>query len=84
MTTIKILGTGCTNCVKTADLVRRVADELGVNPTIEKETDLAAIMGYGAMSTPGVVIDEKLVHAGGVPSVNEIREWLASSRSDQR
>ncbi|WP_145200181.1 thioredoxin family protein [Planctomycetes bacterium Poly30] len=76
MTHIKILGTGCSNCAKTADLIRKVAAELGVEPVIEKETDLAKIMAYGALSTPGVVIDEKLVHAGGVPAAKEIREWL--------
>lgn len=76
MSTIKVLGSGCSNCVQTAKLFEQVAAELGLEPTIEKETDLATIMKYGALSTPGVVIDEVLVHAGGVPSVGQVREWL--------
>ncbi|HED65045.1 MAG TPA: thioredoxin family protein [Planctomycetes bacterium] len=76
MSVIRILGPGCANCAKTANLIAEVARELGVDATIEKETDVATIMKYGAMSTPGVVIDEELVHAGGVPTVEEVRSWL--------
>jgi len=77
MTVIKVLGPGCSNCKHTAKLIAKVARELGLEPEIEKESDLAAIMGYGALSTPGVVIDETLVHTGGVPTVAQIRAWLA-------
>lgn len=76
MTTIQVLGPGCSNCVRTAQLIRKVADELGIRVDVEKEADLGALLGHGALSTPGVVIDEKLVHAGGVPSVAQIRAWL--------
>ena len=79
MTVIKVLGPGCSNCVQTAKLITKVAEELGVDVEIEKEADLAAIMGYGALSTPGVVIDEKLVHTGGVPSATQVREWLSKA-----
>jgi len=72
----KILGSGCKNCANTADLVERKAKELGVEVEIEKVTDMAAIMGYGVMSTPGVVIDEKVVHAGGIPTPDAVSEWL--------
>jgi len=78
MTTIKVLGSGCSNCTKTAQLIEQVAKELGVTPEILKETDLATIMQYGVMTTPGVVIDEKVVHAGGVPKLEQVREWLAA------
>ena len=77
MTVIKVLGPGCSNCKQTADLISKIAAELGVEVEVEKEADLAAIMGYGALSTPGVVIDEKLMHTGGVPSAAQIRSWLA-------
>ena len=77
MTAIKVLGPGCSNCVQTAKMIRKIAEELGVEVDVEKEADLAAIMGYGALSTPGVVIDEKLVHTGGIPSVAQIRAWLS-------
>ena len=78
MTIVKILGTGCKNCTHTAKLLEEVATELGATITVEKITDLAQIMGYGALSTPGVVISEKLVHAGGVPSREQVIEWIKS------
>ena len=74
----KILGTGCKNCTNTAELVTRKAAELGIDVNVEKVTDMAEIMGYGVMSTPGVVIDEKLVNAGGMPTPQDIEEWVKS------
>ena len=53
------------------------AKAAGVEVNIEKVTDMGAIMGYGVMSTPGVVIDEVLVHAGGMPTPAQVEEWLA-------
>ncbi|RUM44214.1 MAG: thioredoxin family protein, partial [Desulfocapsa sp.] len=67
MKQIKVLGSGCKNCVNTADLIKKKARELGVEVEVIKVTDMGDIMGYGVMSTPGVVIDEKVVHAGGMP-----------------
>ena len=75
---VKVLGTGCKNCETTAALIAKKAAELGVPVEVEKVTDMAAIMGYGVMSTPGVVVDEKLVHAGGVPAVGKIAGWLGA------
>lgn len=77
MKNIKVLGPGCSNCKTTAQRVEQVAGELGIEIALEKVADLATIMGYGALSTPGVVIDETLVHSGGVPSVDQIKGWLA-------
>lgn len=74
----KILGSGCKNCANTADLIQRRATELGVDVEVEKVTDMAEIMGYGVMSTPGVVIDETVVHAGGMPSADAVAGWLQS------
>ena len=74
----KVLGSGCTNCNNTADLIEKKAKELGVDVEIEKVTDMAAIMGYGVMSTPGVVLDEKVVHAGGMPTETAVKEWINS------
>lgn len=76
MTVVKVLGSGCNNCARTAELIERIAAELDLSLTIQKETDIAKIMQYGAMSTPAVVIGEKLVHAGGIPSSAAVREWL--------
>jgi small redox-active disulfide protein 2 len=76
---IKVLGTGCANCKTTLKLIEDVAAEKGVAVQLEKVEDIQAIMGYGVMSTPGVVIDGKVVHAGGVPSRDTIAGWLAGS-----
>ena len=76
MKRIKVLGSGCKNCITTAKLIEDKAKALGVAVEIEKVTDMAAIMGYGVMSTPGVVVDGKVVHAGGIPAASAIDQWL--------
>lgn len=76
MKSVKVLGSGCRNCVATAKLVEDKARELGVEIELEKVTDMAAILGWGVMSTPGVVMDGKVVHAGGIPSADAVRKWL--------
>jgi small redox-active disulfide protein 2 len=77
MKNIKVLGTGCANCKTTYKLIEEAAAAKGVAVQIEKVEDLQAIMGYGVMSTPGVVIDGKVVHAGGIPAKEKIAGWLA-------
>jgi small redox-active disulfide protein 2 len=79
MKDIKVLGSGCANCKTTLKLIEEVAQARGVAVNLEKVEDMAAILGYGVMSTPGVVIDGKVVHAGGVPSRDKIADWLAGS-----
>ncbi len=74
----KILGSGCKNCETTANMIEEKAKDLGVEIQVEKVTDMAVIMGYGVMSTPGVVIDEIVVHAGGIPSSQSIEEWVGA------
>ena len=76
MRDVKILGTGCANCRNTLALVEQVAKEKGVQIKLEKVEDLPAIMGYGVMSTPGVVIDGVVVHAGGVPAKAKVEGWF--------
>ncbi len=75
---IKVLGTGCANCKTTMALIEQLAQAKGVPVTLSKVEELREIMGYGVMSTPGVVIDGKVVHAGGVPSRDKIEKWLAA------
>jgi small redox-active disulfide protein 2 len=75
---IKVLGTGCANCKNTIALIEQVARDKGVAVTVAKVEELREIMGYGVMSTPGVVIDGKVVHAGGVPSRGKVEQWLAA------
>ncbi len=76
---IKVLGTGCANCKTTMKLIEDVTAEKGIAANIEKVEDIQSIMSYGVMSTPGVVIDGKVVHAGGVPSRDKIAGWLAGA-----
>ena len=76
MKNIKILGTGCANCQNTYKLVAEVAKARGIDIHLDKIEDLKAIMGYGVMSTPGVVIDGKVVHAGGVPPRAKVEGWF--------
>ena len=73
---IKVLGSGCANCKTTLKLIEEVAQARGVAVNLEKVDDMAAILGYGVMSTPGVVIDGKVVPAGGVPDRKKIGGWL--------
>ena len=78
MKDIKVLGSGCKTCQMTAELLKAEADKLGVAVTIDKITDYAAIAGYGIASTPGVVIDGKVVHAGGLPKAADVDGWLTA------
>ena len=77
MKNIKILGTGCANCQNTYKLVEEVAKARGEAIELEKVEDLQKIMGFGVISTPGVVIDGKVVHAGGVPARAKVEGWFA-------
>jgi small redox-active disulfide protein 2 len=76
MKNIKVLGTGCANCKTTLKLIEDIAKEKGVEIELEKVDDIQDIMAYGVMSTPGVVVDGKVVHAGGVPARDKIAAWL--------
>ena len=77
MTTIKILGPGCANCVNLEKAIRQAVAELGLEATIEKVTDYADIAGYGIMRTPGLVVDEQVVLSGRVARPAEIAQLLA-------
>ena len=73
---IKVLGTGCANCKTTFQLIEEVAKEKGIVVEMAKVEDLPSIMGYGILSTPGVVVDGKVVHAGGIPTKAAVESWL--------
>ncbi len=73
---IKVLGTGCANCKSTIALIEQIAKSKGVTIALSKVEDMREIVGFGVMSTPGVVIDGKVVHSGGIPSRDKIEEWL--------
>ncbi len=72
----KVLGTGCANCVTTYQLIEQQAAELGVFVQLEKVEDPAEIARYGVMSTPGVVIQDKVVHSGSIPTIKQVKAWL--------
>ncbi len=77
---IKVLGTGCCgNCATTVQMIEQAAEARGVRIDLTKIEDMKEFMKYGVMSTPAVVIDGKVVHAGGVPSRDKIDKWLAAT-----
>ncbi|TMM45053.1 thioredoxin family protein [Colwellia ponticola] len=76
MKNIKILGTGCAKCTKTAELIEKIANELSIAIQITKETNPEVIMEYGVMSTPAVIINEVNVHSGSIPNTKAIESWL--------
>ncbi len=78
MKVFKVLGSGCANCVNTANLIEKLAAEQGVEVLVEKVTDMESIMNYGVMSTPAVVMDEEVVHAGSVPQAEKVESWITS------
>jgi small redox-active disulfide protein 2 len=75
---IKVLGTGCAKCKSTVALIDEVAKAKGVAIDLAKVEDMRDIVGYGVMSTPAVVVDGRVVHAGGVPSRHKVEQWLAA------
>ena len=78
---VKILGPGCTNCQNLERATREAIAELGLDATVEKVTDYPTIAGYGVMSTPGLVVDEKVVVSGRVPKAAEIKMLLTGAMS---
>lgn len=73
---IKVLGTGCKKCKNFEQLVRKVVEKNGIEANVSKEEDLLQIMTYGVMSTPALVVNEKVVVKGRVPSEGELLELL--------
>ena len=78
---IQILGTGCTNCKNLEKATYNAVAELEINATITKVEDIQQIMSYGIMRTPALVVDEKVILYGRVPSVSEIKELLQKANS---
>lgn len=82
MLTIKILGTGCPNCKKVEAITRQVIGDMGMEAQVIKVTDYSQIMQYPIVSTPGLVVNEKLVCAGRIPSPAEITSWLTTAEME--
>ncbi|MBX9936116.1 MAG: thioredoxin family protein [Burkholderiaceae bacterium] len=79
MLTVKILGSGCANCRKLEAVAREAATEAGIEAEFVKITDMQAIMAYDLLSTPGLVINEKLVASGRIPSKVDVQQWLKAA-----
>jgi small redox-active disulfide protein 2 len=75
---IKILGSGCANCVNLEKATRQAVDELGLEATFEKVTDYADIAAYGIMRTPGLVVDEQVLLSGRVPTAGQVKDLLTT------
>lgn len=76
MVTIKVLGSGCANCKRLEQIASKVVDALGIQASIEKVTDFQKIVDYGIMATPGLVVNEKVVSYGRIPSEAEVDAWV--------
>jgi len=74
---IKILGSGCANCVNLEKAAKQAVSELGIDATFEKVTDYADIASYNIMRTPGLVVDEEVILSGRVPTARQVKELLA-------
>jgi small redox-active disulfide protein 2 len=79
MLTVKILGSGCANCKRLEAITHQVVDQMGLEAKIVKVTEFSDIMAYNIMSTPGLVINEKLVSAGRIPTTAEVTTWLTDA-----
>jgi small redox-active disulfide protein 2 len=79
MLTIKVLGSGCPNCKKVESTAKSVVSSLGVEAEIIKITEYPEIMQYNVLATPGLVINEKLVAAGRIPSEAEVTTWVVDA-----
>jgi small redox-active disulfide protein 2 len=76
MKSVKVLGTGCRNCQVTYRLIEEVARAKGVEIELEKVEQINEIMRLGVLITPGVIIDGRIVHSGGVPDRKRVESWL--------
>ena len=79
MLTIKVLGSGCANCKRVEQIVRKVVEEMTLQAEIIKVTEYPEIMKYNVMSTPGLVINEKIVSTGRIPTPAEVTAWLTNA-----
>lgn len=83
MLNIKVLGPGCANCVTLEKLCKEIVAESNIDAEIEKVTDYKEIMSYGIMSTPGLVLNGKVVYHGKLPTKSTLTHWLMNELANQ-
>jgi small redox-active disulfide protein 2 len=79
MIKIKVLGSGCANCSKVEQIARKVVASLGLEAEVQKVTDYGEFLSYNLLATPGLVVNEKVVCAGRIPSEAEVTTWLVDA-----
>ena len=79
MLTIKVLGSGCANCKRVEQIAHKVITDMGIEAEVIKVTDYNDIMAYNVLSTPGLVINEKVVSTGRIPTPAEVTTWLTNA-----
>lgn len=79
MLTIKVLGSGCANCKRVEQIVRKIITEMSIEAEVVKVTDYNDITAYNILSTPGLVINEKVVSHGRIPTPAEVTTWVADA-----
>ncbi len=76
---IKVLGSGCANCHKVEELAKQAVAQLGIEAQVELVTDMQEMLRYGVMSTPAIVINDKVVSVGRVPALSQITTMITSA-----
>ncbi len=82
MLTVKVLGSGCENCKKVESIARKVVTIMGMQAEVIKVTDWAEIKKYPILGTPGLVVNEKVVCAGRIPTEAEVTTWLVNAEME--
>ena len=82
MLTIKVLGSGCANCKRVEQIARKVITEMGIEAEIIKVTDYNEITAHNILSTPGLIINERVVSTGRIPTPAEVTTWLTTTLSE--
>lgn len=83
MIIVKVLGSGCENCKKLEGIARKVVVTMGLHAEVIKVTDWMEIKKYPILGTPGLVVNEKVVCAGRIPSEAEVTTWLVNAEMEQ-
>jgi len=82
MLTIKVLGSGCANCKRVEQIARKVVSDMALEAEIVKVTEYPEIMKYNILSTPGLVVNEKVVSSGRIPTPAEVTTWLVNAEME--